>query len=123
MFDYELLIPIVLFLCIAFVMALGLWLRTRTRLELQNTVRLALDKGQELTPELIDRLGQPQKDPRADLRKGLVWLAVGAGFAAFGLILDERDAVRPLIATGAFPFIIGVAYLIMSLVSGKDTST
>ena len=123
MFDYELLVPIVSVICIALVVVLALWFRTRTRLELQNTVRLALDKGQELTPELIDRLGQPKRDPRADLRKGLVWLAVGVGFAAFGLILGEEDAVRPLVATGAFPFIIGVAYLIMSLVSGKDTST
>ena len=123
MFDYELLIPIFSVLGTAAVLLLWLWLRYRARLQLQETVRLALDKGQELTPELVDRLGRPHNDPFADMRRALIWLAVGIGFAAFGLLLDEEDAVRPLIATGAFPFSIGVAYLIIALLSGKQRST
>lgn len=123
MFNYELLIPIVLFISMAVVLGLFLMFRYRTRAELQKTVRQALDKGQELTPEIIDRLGQPQQARYSDLRRALIWLAIGIGFAAFGLILDEDEAVRPLIAVGAFPLAIGIAYLIMSRVSEKDTST
>lgn len=123
MFDYEMLIPIVLFIATAVVIGLAMMFRHRTRLELQKTVRAALDKGQELTPELVERLGQPKVPPRQDLRRALIWLAVGLGFAAFGVLLGEEDAVRPLIAIGAFPLLIGIAYLIMSRFSEKDISS
>ena len=123
MFNYELLIPIVMFISMAVVLGLFLMYRHRSRAELQQTVRMALDKGQELTPDIIDRLGQPKQAPYSDLRRAVIWLAIGIGFALFGLILDEDEAVRPLIAIGAFPIAIGIAYLIMSRVSEKDAST
>ncbi len=120
MFNYELLVPIVMFISLAVVLGLFLMFRYRTRTELQKTVRLALDKGQELTPEIIDRLGQPRDKPYTDLRRALIWVAVGIAVAVFGLILDEDDAVRPLIAIASFPLAIGIAYLIMHWVSGKE---
>lgn len=118
----ENLIPIVMFICLAVVFGLHLMFRYRTRTEMQKTIRGALDKGHELTPEIIDRLGQPKPLPHADLRRALIWIAVGVGFALFGFILDEDDAVRPLIAVATFPVVVGIAYLIMSRFSEKDTS-
>jgi hypothetical protein len=123
MFDYELLIPIVLFISMAVVIGLYFMFRHRTRAELQLTVRTALEKGQELTPEIIERLGEPRRPPHTDLRRALVWLAIGVGFVAFAVLLGEEDAVRPLIAIGAFPLAIGIAYLIMSRFGEKETST
>jgi Domain of unknown function (DUF6249) len=123
MVNEEMYIPIVLFICLAVIFGLFLMFRYRTRADMQKTVRSALDKGQELTPELVERLGQPKPMPHADLRRALIWIAVGVGFALFGFILDEDDAVRPLIAIGTFPVVIGIAYLILSRFSEKDTST
>jgi hypothetical protein len=123
MMNEEYYIPIVLFICLAVVFGLFLMFRYRTRAEMQKTVRSALDKGQELTPEIIERLGQPKALPHADLRRALIWIAVGVGFGLFGFILDEDDAVRPMIAIGTFPVVIGIAYLILSRFSEKDTST
>lgn len=122
MINDEYYVPIVMFICFAVVFGLYLMFRYRTRAEMQKTIRTALDKGQELTPAIIERLGQPKPLPHADLRRALIWIAVGVGFALFGLILDEDDAVRPMIAIGTFPVIIGIAYLIMSRFSEKDTS-
>jgi hypothetical protein len=123
MINEELYIPIVLFICLAVVFGLFLMFRYRARADMQMTVRSALDKGQELTPELVERLGQPKPAPHADLRRALIWIAVGVGFALFGYILDEDDAVRPLIAVGTFPTVIGIAYLILSIFTEKGKST
>lgn len=116
------IVPVAMFICLAIVFGLFFMFRYRTRAEMQKTVRAALDKGQELTPEIIERLGQPKRRPHADLRSALIWIAVGVGFAVFGVILDEDDAVRPMIAIGAFPIVVGIAYLILSRFSEKDAS-
>lgn len=111
--EYEIFIPITLFVSLAVVLIFVAWYRHRTQAGLQETIRTALDKGIELTPEVIESLGQPKARPYSDLRRALISLAIGVGFVAFGFILDEEDAVRPLMAIGAFPILVGVAYLVI----------
>ncbi len=106
-------IPIVMFVSLAAVLIVVFWLRFRAREAMQQTIRLALDKGHELTPDIIDRLGHPKRPQNKDLRLGIIWLAVAIGLGAFGLILGEEDAVRPLLGTAGFPAVIGIAYLIL----------
>ncbi|MGI9265790.1 MAG: DUF6249 domain-containing protein [Gammaproteobacteria bacterium] len=105
------LVPITLFVMLAIVAGLMLYYRFKTRREIQQTLRSVIDKGQELTPEVLDKIGEPKRPSNADLRRGVVAMSLGLGFAAFGIILDEQDAVRPLVAIAAFPFLVGVAYL------------
>jgi len=107
----EVWIPIVLFAAVALVLWAFFYYRYRSRSDLQATVRQAIEKGHELSPELLARLGEPSDPKNADLRRGVVAVALGLGFAVFGIVLGEQDAVRPLIAVGTFPFLVGVAYL------------
>ncbi len=104
-------VPIVMFLSTGGVLALFFYFRFRTRREFQATLRAAIDKGAELTPEVLERLGEPARPKNADLRRGLISLCVGIGFAVFAIVLGEEDATRPLLAVSAFPFLIGIAYL------------
>ena len=87
--------------------------RHKTRTKVQETIQLALEKGNELTPELIDRMAGPIPGPDRDFRRGMIAIAIGIACALFGVTLGEQDAVRPLIAIGTLPFLVGVAYLIM----------
>ena len=48
------------------------WLRYKGRNATQETIRMAIDKGQELTPELIDRLGHPKPAKNRDMRLGVI---------------------------------------------------
>jgi len=73
-----------------------------------------MGKGQELTPEIIDRLGHPKASKDKDLRLGVLWLALAVGLVAFGFgIPDEDDVARIFAGIAAFPFAIGVAYMIL----------
>lgn len=111
-FDSEILVPIVLFISIATVFGLAFMYRARQREQVQLTVRHAIDKGQELTPELLEKLGsEGGRGRNADLRRGVIAAALGLGVGSFGLILGEEDAMRPLLAVGAVPLLIGLAYL------------
>lgn len=110
----EEMIPIVLFISMAAAAVFFFWFRYRTRAEMQMTIRSALDKGQELTPEIIDRLGNPKPKEDADRRRAVICIALAIAIAAFGYILDEDDAVRPFLAMSAFPLLLGIAYFIIS---------
>jgi len=70
------MVPIVLFIGITVVFVALFWFRYKARSEMQSTIRAALDKGQELTPEVIDRLGHPKASKDKDLRMGIIWIAV-----------------------------------------------
>ncbi|MDJ0940276.1 MAG: DUF6249 domain-containing protein [Woeseiaceae bacterium] len=99
-----------------------LWFRYRSRLDMQQTIRLALDKGQELSPELIDRLGHPKRSQNYDLRLALIWLAIAFGLVLCGAAAPDPsgNAFRGCLAGAAFPFAIGVAYLLIWRFAGRD---
>ena len=102
------------------VIALALWLRHRNRESMQQTFRMALDKGQELTPEIIDRLGGPKPGKYKDLRLGVIWLASAIALVIFGQTIPEDEANRILAGIAAFPFFIGVGYLVLYFFTKQD---
>ena len=116
-------IPIVMFLGLTVVFSLLFWFRYRARREMQETLRVALEKGQDLTPEIIDRLGHPKAAPDKDLRLGVIWLAIAAGLALCGIAIPHGggEALRGVLAAAAFPFAIGVAYMILHFFTGRST--
>ena len=111
----EELIPITMFLGLTVIIGLFFWFRYKSRGDMQETFRIAIDKGQELTPELIDRLGNPQPSKDKDVRLALIWLALAVGLVLCGLAVPDPTGytLRGCLAGAAFPFAIGVAYLIM----------
>ena len=115
----EMWIPIILFISIAVVMSLWIYFRYQSRSALQQTVQAAIEKGQDLSPELLEKLGQPGTSRETDLRRGMISVGIGLAFAIFAVVLDEADAVRPLLGVAAFPFMLGVAYLALWGFMGK----
>ena len=114
-------IPIVMFVGLTIVFVSLFWFRYRARQDMQNTFRAALDKGQELTPEVIDRLGHPTPAKDKDFRLGVIWLAIAFGLALMGFAIPEDGghAVRGLLTGAALPFAIGVAYMILHKFSNR----
>ncbi len=111
--DEEVIIPIVMFISIAAVMIVWLYLRHRSRVETQQTFRLALDKGTELSPDFIKHLAEPEPDKDRDMRRGLIWLSLSVGLVLIGFAVPEPEALRGLLAGASLPFCIGCAYMIM----------
>lgn len=113
--EEDVLIPLVMFCSITIILGLFFWFRYRNRFDMQETIRLALDKGHELSPEIIDRLGHPKASRDRDLRLALIWLALAIGLALCGVAVPDPTGytVRGCLAGAAFPFTIGIAYLII----------
>jgi hypothetical protein len=113
MADEGLWVPIAMFVSLAVIFSLWFYFRYKARLATQKTFRLALEKGNELSPEFIKQLGEPEPSKDKDLRRGLIWLALGIALLILGVAVDEPDAIGPMMGSAAFPGLIGVAYLIM----------
>ncbi len=113
-------VPISMFVGLTVVISIFFWFRYRARSEMQQTFRMALEKGQELTPEVIDRLGHPKPSRDKDLRLGVIWLALAAGLVLIGFAVPDEDALRGLLAGAALPFAIGLAYMILHRFTDRD---
>ena len=113
--DLALMIPIIVptvtMLVIGGTIALITYYRFRRRREVQETIRIAIEKGQELPTEFLETISSPKSRPKKDqdLRRGVVLVAVGLGIGAFGVLVGEEDAVGPLMGIGSIPFLIGLA--------------
>ena len=118
-------IPIAMFAAIALIFFLVLYFKHRGSAEMQQTIRLALERGTELTPEIINRLGAPAEPSRnKDLRAGLIWmgLALGLALCGFAVATFSIEALYGCLAGAAFPFAIGLAYLIMWRYGTRDAA-
>lgn len=108
-----LFVPIVFFFCIALIFGLNFYFRHRSKRDFQATVRAAIDRGQELTPEILDQLGHPASPAKkSDLRRGVMEITIGVGIMVCGwLISGNVDSARHFFAIGAFPLLLGLAHL------------
>lgn len=111
--DVEALIPIVMFLMLGIVTIVFFYFKARARADKQQTIRLALEKGNELSPEFLQQLGEAEPAKDRDLRRGVIWLALALGLVLIGFAIPEPEALRRFFAGAALPFSIGAAFLLM----------
>lgn len=109
----DIFVPIVLFGAIV----AGIWLFShynyKKRLTAHETLRLAVEKGQEISPELVERMSYLNDPIKSDLRRGILLIAFGVALMVLGVIMptDEPEAVRGVLGISSFPVILGIAYL------------
>ena len=100
------------------------FLKYREKRDMQETVRHAVDKGQELPSELIDAMTKDVQKALPsrikDIRRGVIWLATGVGIAAFGVVSDlggngwTGGTDNGLLGIACIPAVIGVAFIVLS---------
>ena len=78
----EVIVPTVFFGSIVGIVWLVSFFNGRKRLTIHETLRHAIDKGQTLSPELLQNMSLVTDPVRADLRRGVLFLAFGAAFGS-----------------------------------------
>lgn len=109
----ETLIPIFLFAAIVGIVWLFSHYNYKKRDTAHQTLRHAVDKGQEVSPELIERMSYLSDPVKSDLRRGVLFIAFGFAVISLGLLIPEEDpdAFRGVLGVSSFPIILGIAYL------------
>lgn len=126
--DESIFIPLGAFLMVVLLVAIPRYFRNKERLEMQQTIRAAIDRGQPLPPELIEAVTRDAPPARAvkapwdDMRMGAIWLAIGLGLAAFGYAVgwNDREPVAPLLGIACIPIFIGLAFLALGFIGRKE---
>ena len=109
----EAIVPIALFLVVGTCVGLFFYFRFRTRQELQQTVRAAIDSGQSLSADVLAEITSALHPKGNDLRKGIIFVALALAFFTFGMILDDPQGTQALSGIASFPLFIGLAYLLI----------
>jgi hypothetical protein len=125
-------VPLVFWVFVGSVILVPVYLKSRDRQKMYDTLRIAYEKGQPVPPELISALqtnnapaGVTLSTPERDLRRALVLIAVGLGLCGLGYglwygLMSVSDIAADITGgcvagAGAIPGLIGVAYLLLWL--------
>lgn len=109
----EELIPITMFIVIGAAVVAYFYWNHRNRVAIMETVQKAVQGGNTLTPELLDRLGAAA-DPRLrDLRRGIVLFFIGLAFLLATLFVDEPEIVSGFRAFSMLPIMMGLGFLLV----------
>ena len=113
------LVPIFIVLAIMGIFIGFFHYNSRTKKSLHSAVEKALEKGEKLTPELLQTLQTPNRGKFGDLRKGILWLAVGLALVIVGIYgPKEHDNAAAFFAL--FPIFIGLGYIIIWKLSPEN---
>ena len=131
-------VPLVFLAFLAAIIIIPQVLRARDRTRMYDLLRVAYEKGQPVPPGLIDILTRRRGDLKPDatntdyeglaaapsgvdrdLRRGVVWLAVGLGLVGVGLAFyaglyadgGAAETFGVFAAMGSIPACIGLAYM------------
>lgn len=85
----------------------------KKRLTAHETLRLTVEKGQEVSPEMVERMSYLSDPVKSDLRRAILLIAFGIAFVvlAFIMPLDDDEALRGMLAVASVPVVLGIAYL------------
>ena len=110
----EIIIPIAAFgFVLTIIWLIGLF-GQRKRQAIHETIRLAMEKGQELSPQMIKDMSLITNPRVSDLRRGIVLMSIAVAFCLIGFInlaVHDGRATVEIFSVAVFPGMIGRAYI------------
>lgn len=87
----------------------ALLLRYKTVALQQKTVRLALERGEALSPETVDALMKAGRTPFDDLRRAILLIGLALAVALFGYFVEAGPEMTGI---AMFPLFLGLGYMV-----------
>jgi len=109
----ELMIPVVLFICMMIVILAFFYYSTQAKSEQQKTLQQLIENGQTLSPELVASITKPNQSNNTDkdFSRGVLLISFSLAIVIYGWL--ALDSEPEFIGLSAFPFAIGVAFLLI----------
>ncbi len=107
----DVLIPMVVFGSLAAIVISAFYFSYKKRTVVYDAIKVAIEKTGAVDAALVEAIIRDNVGPYADLRKGIILIAVAAAFMILGVLIDEQEAVGPMIGVASFPGLVGFAYV------------
>ena len=117
--------PIFFFLAVFGIVAISMWRRLHVERERQQTIRLAIERGQALDAALVEKmLAPPVTKPSNPFTWPTAILSAGLGLGVFSLFMRqiEEDAFWPLMGSGSMIAIIGAGLFLNAYLHAQFTA-
>ena len=116
-------VPIFFFLAVFGIVALTLWRRLEVERERQQTIRLAIERGQPLDASLVEKMlaPPPAKAPGNPFTWPIGIASTGIGLGIFSLFMRqlEEDAFWPIMGSGCLVATIGVGLFVSAYMRAR----
>lgn len=122
----EIFVPLGFFVMIAAIVIVPGYLKSKERQKIQETLRVAYEKGQPVPPEVLEAMTRdikPAVSPYRDVRRGVVLMAIAGALAAVGAAHGYYEGVDETwgwFAAAAFPGFVGLAFLLLGLLTPRE---
>lgn len=107
------MIPIVMFIVLGVAVLGYFYWNYKSRLSVMETVQKAIETGGELNTELLAQLGAAVNPRIRDLRRGIIFLALGIAGLLCSLFFGNADVVSGIRAGSVFPLMLGLGFLLV----------
>jgi len=108
------LVGVVFWVAIFGIVAVEVWGRRSAERERQQTLRSAIERGQQLDPAMLEKIlaGQTRSrgSPYGLLIAGVIVLFAGAGLALLGVVVgaDDADAFKGMVGSAGLIGMVGL---------------
>ena len=107
-------ILLVVLLLIGSITIVGLFLSHARRMKPHQVLEKSIDKGYELTPEVLEKVSQVKSPRERDLRRGIILISISLALFFFSFVIPDEDEARVVFrAMSLFPFFTGGGFLLM----------
>lgn len=117
----DILVPIVIFASVPFIVWAVSHYRYKARVKSSEVMQALVNKGETLTPEIIQSLGVKPQNRHGDLKTGLILIAIGLATILFGGAIPEDEAKQVFAGLAMFPLLVGIAFIGFWFFLGRKT--
>lgn len=118
----EIFIPLTMFLTIAVIAVAAFHFNYKKRMVVYDAIKTAIDKTGSIDPALVEAIIRDNIGPYADLRKGIILIAIAAAFITLGYCIPDDEAMRPMLGVASFPGLVGVSYVLFHFFAPREAT-
>jgi len=118
----DVLIPFVVFGSLAVIVVSAFYFSYKKRTVVYDAIKVAIEKTGTVDAALVEAIIRDNVGPYADLRKGIILIAVAAAFILLGFSIPDEEAVGPMFGVASFPGLIGFAYVAFHFFAPREAT-